>query len=54
MEELLQFNTASAGIIGSHNLGFIENTDNSIGTSLDDFITMDDINEDIEFQNNDM
>ena len=59
LEALLQFNTASASIIGSPNVGTISEIDdinginsfngiNGIGTSIEDFITMEDINDDIE------
>ena len=59
LEALLQFNTASASIIGSPNVGTISdinnindindiNSFNGIGTSIEDFITLEDINDDIE------
>ena len=59
LEALLQFNTTSSSIIGSPNVGIISEVDNinninsfnGIGTSIEDFITLEDINDDIELDN---
>ena len=53
LEALLQFNTTSSSIIGSPNVGTFNdiNSFNGIGTSIEDFITLEDINDDIELDN---